>query len=223
MRCIRLAAPVFLLLALGIAGAFPAGAAEEYDSSIFEETVIRTRYGEDLRTQLWFPAIGGAPALGRFPVIVVYTPYCDGEDLDGLFVRHGYVGALVYMPGLCGSEGHEEIFSEHVNLSGYDAIEWLGTQPWSTGKVGMFGASAEAISQIFTGQYHPPHLATIIPPPRRTSTETSSIAAEWRARPITPSSRPCSWASGGRPVWPSARRTPRSSSPRSTTGGSIPT
>ena len=45
----------------------------------------------------------------------------------------------------------------------YECIEWAGTQPWSSGKVGMLGISYYATNQWQVAAMHPPHLAAIIP------------------------------------------------------------
>jgi len=42
-------------------------------------------------------------------------------------------------------------------------VEWLAVQPWSSGKVGMIGASYLGWVQWWAARDRPPHLATIIP------------------------------------------------------------
>ena len=42
-------------------------------------------------------------------------------------------------------------------------VEFLGTQPWSNGKVGMSGGSYLGITQYLTAEQDPPHLAAIAP------------------------------------------------------------
>jgi predicted acyl esterase len=44
----------------------------------------------------------------------------------------------------------------------YDCIEWAGTQPWSSGKVGLCGISYYAINQWWVAGLQPPHLAAMI-------------------------------------------------------------
>jgi predicted acyl esterase len=48
-------------------------------------------------------------------------------------------------------------------IDGYDAVEWLARQPWSNGKVGMWGGSYGGYNQWATLSEFPPHLATIVP------------------------------------------------------------
>ena len=45
----------------------------------------------------------------------------------------------------------------------YDLIEWLATQPWSNGRIGMSGVSYLAAIQWQVAPLHPPHLAAINP------------------------------------------------------------
>jgi putative CocE/NonD family hydrolase len=41
---------------------------------------------------------------------------------------------------------------------GYDTVEWLARQPWSTGKIGTFGSSQAGFAQNFLAVTQPPHL-----------------------------------------------------------------
>jgi len=51
----------------------------------------------------------------------------------------------------------------HESEDGYDTIEWIATQPYSDGRVGMFGASYVGATQVLAAIAHPPHLAGICP------------------------------------------------------------
>jgi hypothetical protein len=55
---------------------------------------------------------------------------------------------------------------------GYDVVEWIARQPWSSGKVGMWGASNQGLIQYATAMTNPPHLACIMP------AETTPITRE---------------------------------------------
>src|SRR5262249_47357094 len=41
---------------------------------------------------------------------------------------------------------------------GFDTVEWLATQPWSTGKIGTMGGSQAGFAQNFLAVTQPPHL-----------------------------------------------------------------
>src|SRR5207247_10616903 len=53
------------------------------------------------------------------------------------------------------------VFNVNEGKDGYDTIEWIATQPWSNGKVGMVGSSHPALTQVLPALYRPPHLAAI--------------------------------------------------------------
>ncbi len=46
---------------------------------------------------------------------------------------------------------------------GHDVVEWFAAQPWSTGKVGMWGGSYGGSDQWATIKEMPPHLTTVVP------------------------------------------------------------
>lgn len=98
------------------------------------------------------------------PVILTLTPYiADSYHEQGkYYARHGYVFAAVDSRGRGNSEG-EFIAWENEGRDGYDAVEWLARQPWSNGKVAMWGGSYNGFVQWTTLKELPPHLATIVP------------------------------------------------------------
>ena len=55
------------------------------------------------------------------------------------------------------------MFGTQDGRDGYDFIEWLATQHWCNGKVGMFGNSGVAMTQWRIAAEQPPHLACIAP------------------------------------------------------------
>ena len=69
----------------------------------------------------------------------------------------------VNMRGTGCSGGAYNFFENLQALDGYDAIETVAAQPWSTGRVGMVGISFAGISQLFVARTQPPHLAAITP------------------------------------------------------------
>jgi putative CocE/NonD family hydrolase len=139
-----------------------------YDSAIAQESRVTTRYGDSLAVELCFPATAGVRAPGRFPVVagLIYTGRAGASPCSSqmAYVKAGYVYAEIQVPGSAGSEGGPWNYSDKDwALRNYDAIEWVATQPWATGKLGTIGGSGNGVSQLFTSQYHPPHLTTMIP------------------------------------------------------------
>ncbi len=120
---------------------------------------VPMRDGIKLSTDIYRPK-----GEGKFPVILIRTPYKkEMSELDGKYYsRRGYVVAIQDCRGRFGSSGDWEPFVNE-KADGYDAIEWLAVQPWSTGKVGMIGASYLGWVQWFALSQNPPHLTTIIP------------------------------------------------------------
>jgi len=98
------------------------------------------------------------------PVIFTFTPYIGDtyHERAMYFARSGYVYALVDVRGRGSSEGDFEPFA-HEGKDGYDVVEFLARQPWSDGKVAMWGGSYAGFDQWTTAKELPPHLATIVP------------------------------------------------------------
>ena len=98
------------------------------------------------------------------PVIFELTPYIS-DNYHGrayYFAQHGYAFALVDVRGRGNSEGQFDPFQQEPQ-DGHDVVEWLATQPWSNGKVAMWGGSYAGYDQWLTLREFPPHLATIVP------------------------------------------------------------
>lgn len=79
------------------------------------------------------------------------------------WVARGYAVINADSRGAGASEGVGSLLSDDEAHDVYDLIEWAGTQPWSTGRVGMLGVSYLAISQYKAAALRPPHLAAICP------------------------------------------------------------
>src|SRR5580658_159855 len=121
---------------------------------------IPMRDGVHLNATVFKPKAMPAP----LPVVFTLTPYIadNYEDRASYFARHGYVFALVDVRGRGNSEGSFEPFANEAR-DGFDIVEWLARQPWSNGKVAMWGGSYAGFDQWATLKEHPPHLATIVP------------------------------------------------------------
>jgi putative CocE/NonD family hydrolase len=100
---------------------------------------------------------------GRFPVVLVRTPYGrkGNEQQARPFVGSGYVYILADVRGRGDSEGE---FTPYANTGedGFDLIEWAAKQPWSTGRIGTLGGSYSAWIEWHTALLRPPHLAAMV-------------------------------------------------------------
>src|SRR5262249_21788886 len=80
-----------------------------------------------------------------------------------VWVPDGYVIVNVASRGAGKSPGRLDPNSPAEFRDFYDAIEWAGVQPWSSGKVGLLGISYYAAGQWMVAALRPPHLAAILP------------------------------------------------------------
>src|SRR5581483_122530 len=118
------------------------------------------RDGVRLDTNVFHPARSG-----RFPALLVRTPYNKGLDLSpsyAIFVDNGYALVVQDVRGRYGSEGVFDPLDQE-GADGYDTINWIARQPWSNGNVGMMGASYPGIAQWKAALTGNPHLKAIFP------------------------------------------------------------
>ncbi|HYH91570.1 MAG TPA: CocE/NonD family hydrolase [Candidatus Saccharimonadales bacterium] len=121
---------------------------------------ILARDGTVLRADVY------RPADGRHPVLLGRTPY--GKRTWAAWMdpvrtaSEGFVVVVNDLRGHHGSDGTIDPFRTDVP-DGYDVVEWCGAQPWSNGRVVMFGSSAGGFVQLQAAIAHPPSLAAIAP------------------------------------------------------------
>jgi putative CocE/NonD family hydrolase len=141
--------------------ATPANAIDDDESvEVTWGVKIPMRDGVHLNATLYRPREphGSLAALFRMNP---YTP--DSHHLDAMdLARHGYAFAAVDVRGRGNSEG---VFLPWFNdgRDGADVVEWLARQPWSNGKVGMFGESYLGRAVWSTLKNGPPHLTAAAP------------------------------------------------------------
>jgi hypothetical protein len=134
-------------------------AAEKFEVIVERGVAAKMRDGVTLRADIYRPK-----ADGRFPVLLVRTPYDKTGNMNfGLrAAARGYVVIAQDVRGRFASEGEWYPF-KNESLDGYDTVEWAAALPYSNGKVGMFGGSYVGATQFLTAIAHPPHLAGICP------------------------------------------------------------
>lgn len=138
-----------------------------YTEHVQEEFRVETRHGT-LFGLVDRPVV---PEGVKVPVILTYSPYnslgCPStvgcEVHDSFYVPRGYARAVFDVVGTRESSGCYDYGGIRERESGFDLVEFLGTQPWSNGKVGMIGGSYDGTTQIAAAVEAPPHLTTIIP------------------------------------------------------------
>lgn len=105
---------------------------------------------------------------GEFPVLLMRQPY--GRAIASTVVyahptwyaAQGYIVVIQDVRGRGTSEGEFRLFC-HETADGQDTINWAATLPGSTGKVGMYGFSYQAMTQLYAAITKPPALKTICP------------------------------------------------------------
>jgi putative CocE/NonD family hydrolase len=122
---------------------------------------IQMRDGIKLATDIYRPRDEG-----KFPVILVRTPYGSESvhysDLGHYFARRGYVFVVQDCRGKYDSEGEWYGKRSEAN-DGNDTITWLASQEWSTGKVGMWGASYLGLVQWQVAPLQNANLKALVP------------------------------------------------------------
>lgn len=106
----------------------------------------------------------------KLPVIIMRTPYnknhmenCKDYSNPYLLAEKGYNVFIQDVRGCYQSEGVLKSTGENEMNDGYDTVEWAAVQPWSNGKVGMYGLSYFGYTQLAAAEQRPPHLIAICP------------------------------------------------------------
>jgi uncharacterized protein len=151
-----------------ILGDGPLGA----DATVDKDVLVTMRDGIRIACDVYRPR-----APGSYPVLFAASPYIkDSVDLpsSGMYryretgniarwVARGYAYVHADVRGSGKSEGTYDLWGPREQMDYCELIEWAGTQPWSSGKVGMIGESYYGMNQWAAAMHNPPHLACIAP------------------------------------------------------------
>jgi len=140
-----------------------------------QDVMVTMRDGVLLATDVYLPSPFDACKGQAWPVLMERTPYGkqglnrsersvahpaprSRTDIARWFARHGYVVVMQDCRGRYGSEGR---FSKYLNEAedGFDTMSWIVEQAWCNGKIGTFGVSYGAHTQISAACLNPPGLA----------------------------------------------------------------
>jgi putative CocE/NonD family hydrolase len=135
----------------------------ERSADIEKLILVPMRDGVRLSTDVYRPE-GNE---GKLPTIFWRSPYNYaglGErrlKIALAAIERGYAFVLQNERGKFYSEGEWEILGR-PRTDGYDALDWIAAQPWSSGKVGTIGCSSSAEWQLaLAATDHPAHAAMI--------------------------------------------------------------
>ncbi|RCH75242.1 MAG: CocE/NonD family hydrolase [Candidatus Poseidoniales archaeon] len=139
--------------------------------------------GAEVHLGLWLPIVEGCDLESeivleecKVPIIAEIGPYYDDGDVDALtpadrlgrflienYVPHGFGVAQVSVFGT-GQSNHCMDLMGHDEQAGIKAaVDWLGTQAWSNGKVGAIGKSYDGSTPWNAAASGSEYLATIVP------------------------------------------------------------
>ena len=160
-------------------GEYRGYSAARFDGHELISRHVAVRDGTRLAIDIFRPTQAGALAEGKFPVVWMHTPYNRRTTQNGLtaanypgkalqLVKYGYVVAVADFRGTYASFGRNAGYNrgewqDAARFDAYDITEWLAAQPWSNGKIGMWGCSATGGSQMQALSTAPPHLKAIFP------------------------------------------------------------
>ena len=140
----------FLLIATAaLAAAGPASASVKQ-----ADVTIPASDGVNLVGDVYLPA-----AQGKFPAVVDMEPY--GRSSATPFIDAGYAHVNTDVRGSGKSGGALCLLCKREQEDAYDVVEWIAKQPWSNGKVALYGYSYSAITSLLGAALQPPHLSLI--------------------------------------------------------------
>ena len=141
---------------------------------------VRMRDGVELSVDVFLPDTDT-----RHPGLLAMSPY--GKEIQTLTMApqpvnstvhrrsieagdpsyltdHGYAHVIADVRGIGSSDGeYRGWMSAEEARDGHDLVEWMASQPWCDGHVGMVGVSYYGAVQLNVAATQPPHLVAIMP------------------------------------------------------------
>ena len=129
------------------------------------DVMVAMRDGIQLAADIYLPAQGGKIRSGRFPTLLMRTPY-NKEVRATPFARHfaarGYAVVVQDVRARYKSQGRWRPWYDD-GRDGYDTAAWIGRQSWSDGGIGTLGTSYEGGTQQALAIANAPHLKAMVP------------------------------------------------------------
>src|SRR6266516_1976469 len=187
----RFTVTLVLSLAVLSAAPAPAGAAGvAYPDADWSEAWISSSDGVTLHADVLRPK--GATNATKTPVIISIGPYfnhsgqtgpagpAEGTNYDPVgpnagpserfqdfvegsgLLKKGYTYVMVDLRGLGGSNGCLDWSGPGEQADVVNAVKWATSQSWSTGRVGMYGKSYDALTGLIGVDKRPPGLNAVV-------------------------------------------------------------
>ena len=123
--------------------------------------------GRQLAARIWLPR---DTTSNPVPAILEYLPYRkrDGtaqrdDSTYPVFAAAGYAGVRVDISGTGESDGNfDDEYSPRELADGVEVINWIATQPWCDGNVGMMGISWGGFNSLQIAALQPAPLKAVI-------------------------------------------------------------
>ena len=140
---------------------------------------VEAKSGHKMAVRVAVPANEDGTAVeGKFPVLLVQSAYNLGlvydnpgmEMLPGsvmlgvadpYFIKKGYIIVSVDSIGGGMSEGGWQMLGKEEQNGFGDMVDWIKTQEWYDGNLGVTGASYMAITGLFTAQQRPEDIKAV--------------------------------------------------------------
>jgi hypothetical protein len=139
-----------------------------YGTGSANDIAISGAGGTTIRVNEIYPTVAsGAPAPGKFPVLMTMTPYGKGQGgssapgsaaspggssptggADNYLVQRGYIEVVEDVRGTGDSNGEWGLFDPIQQQDAIDVMNWAAHLPNSTGSVGTYGPSYLGIDQL---------------------------------------------------------------------------
>jgi len=153
------------LLLAALEPAFTADAESAAEVAVTTDVMVPMRDGVELATDLYRPAQHGMARAGRFPTLLLRTPYnkaLRASAFAAYFALHGYVVVVQDVRARYASQGHWRPLYDDGH-DGYDTAAWIGRQRWSDGGIGTLGTSYEGGAQHALAIAGAPHVKALMP------------------------------------------------------------
>jgi predicted acyl esterase len=163
------------LLAAGLVVAAPSEAAKPtryHVAKVVPFAVTNPQDGTVVRGHVYLPDTKPGKPIGT---VLTLSPYWTDtgslarpdKTLSAFpfdwFLADGYAFAAVSLRGTGPSDGCMDFGGKPDQRDAFQVVEGLAKQPWSNGRVGMFGGSYEGWTQSMAVATHPPHLSALVP------------------------------------------------------------
>jgi predicted acyl esterase len=205
---LTVAAAASMTIVSSLAAQTATPAAEASDPLVSRSSFyLPMRDGVRLAVNVYRPADHGKPVAEKAPVVFAFTPYRaryykDGQVVDLIdskefalrnLVHDGYVVATADVRGKSASFGARRGFLDQTEAKdGAEIVQWLASQPYTTGKVGITGCSYLGGSAMLVAGARPPALKAVFSAAtdwdKYTFVRRGGITAQFNTRPDEPPS-----------------------------------